>query len=81
MVTLFVIIGSGEARGIVPVTEKLIVDVPVESRIAWRKDPGPESLVFVTVMDARAEEHRRADNRQKMGSLRKLEAFITNFVF
>ena len=34
MVRLFVIIGSGEARVIVPVTEKLMVDVPAEFRIS-----------------------------------------------
>ena len=37
---------------IVPVTAKVIVSAPgtaLASRIAWRSDPGPESLVVVTL--------------------------------
>src|SRR5262249_52343525 len=49
MVRLLVIIGSGVARAIVPVTEKLMVAVSAAPRIAWRKEPEPALLVVVTV--------------------------------
>src|SRR4051794_41199955 len=41
------------ARVIVPLTAKPMFDCvaqPDASATAWRSDPGPESLVFVTVM-------------------------------
>lgn len=76
MVRLLVIIGNGVARLIVPVTEKLIVSVAADPRIAARKDPAPESFVVVTVMAAGAEVHRRASNNQAIGSLKKTRAFM-----